>query len=89
VSSRWPVKRAYPFSTHQYGYMNSSDAPTPVMPKTATAVASPRGGSCGRRPWNTSFHEKYASMRESTTAASTVIRVKRATFTMASRSSRS
>ena len=69
--------------------MNSSEAPTPVMPKTATAVARPLGGSCGRRPRATSDHEKYALMRDSTTAASTVISVKSATFTMASRSSRS
>ncbi len=50
VPSRGPVKRAYPFSTHQYGYITSSVAPTPVIPKTATAVASPVDGRSSRRP---------------------------------------
>ena len=60
-----------------------------MMPKTATAVARPRGGTCGTSPRTTSAHEKYAFMRDSTTAASTVIIVNSATFTMARRSSRS
>jgi hypothetical protein len=45
LPSRGPTKRAYPFSTHQYGYCTSSVAPTPVMPNTAMAVAIPAAGS--------------------------------------------
>ena len=63
--------------------MTSSAAPTPVMPNTATAVARPCAGRLGRRPATASAHEKCCGIRMSTTAASTVMSVKRPTLTTA------
>ncbi len=63
--------------------------PTPVIPKTATAVTSPLPGSCGRRPEAARSHENASGMRVSTMAASTVSSVKKPTFTSAKRSIRS
>ena len=53
--------------------MNSSAAPTPVMPNTAIAMPMPDGGSSNRRPPATALHEKKRGMRISTTAASAVM----------------
>ena len=69
--------------------MKSSVAPTPVMPKTATAVAKPVSGSRKRSPSATRAHEKCSPCRVRTIAANTVRRVKSATFTRASLSTRS
>ena len=69
--------------------MKSSVPPTPVMPKTATAVTRPLPGSCGRRPDKARSQENTSGMRVSTTAASTVSSVKKPTFTSAKRSMRS
>ncbi len=68
--------------------MNSSAAPTPVMPNTAIAMPMPEGGSSNRRPPATASHEKKRGIRISTTAASAVMTVNRPTLTIAIRSTR-
>ena len=69
--------------------MHSSVAPTPVMPKTATAIPRPAAGSWNCRPSATALQAKKRGMRMRTSAASAVSSVKSATFTIAIRSTRS
>jgi hypothetical protein len=68
--------------------MASSLVPTPVTPKTTTAVKSPALGISKAKPCPTSVQEN-PGRRVSSTAASMVSMVKRPTFTTASRSMRS
>jgi len=69
--------------------MNSSEAPTPVMPNTATALASPPRGNWKRSPSSIFPHEKSPGWRVSKTAHSTVSMLNKATLTVASPSIRS
>jgi hypothetical protein len=68
--------------------MYSSAAPTPVMPKTASAVATPLSGNWNLKPSQTAFHVKYCGMRVSTTADNSVIKVNSPTLIIAKRSIR-
>ena len=68
--------------------MTSSVAPTPVMPKTAMAVASPPVGKCRAMPSARSSAETAPGVHRSTAAAHTVRMVKKLTLITASFSMR-
>ena len=63
--------------------MNNSEAPTPVMPKTAIAVASPAPGSRNSNPSLICAHEKFCGWRVMIRAHSIVSIVNRQTLTVA------
>ena len=56
--------------------MASSVAPTPVMPKTATAVSRPPSGRWNDRPSTTLAQEKYSGREPNRKAELTVSAVK-------------